>query len=319
MGADLAVECTVVYAELGLAVPQSPSMLAQTLVQQSREGATAGQIQISTRPLSAADVNDAMRAMPSGHDRLSMDSVLVLLDAAAMIAYAPYRSRVLLTGDPFASIDGLAETLQTDANTLRIRVHDALLSAEKIVTIAGSAFEAVTPVISQRPEHRVFPPIALQVASADPAPIFVVNNESESVLDELMTTLHEAFPEQEFEVFDPTTAFDRAWKAVLHVGIARSSISGARLNDAWAGGVPILQLVDQASLIAQHRRNPSSLVELVVEHGRTGLMFNSIDELVYALGDLLLDPLPLRHVAKAARRRVDPAAQWNSLLKALLQ
>ena len=76
-----------------------------------------------------------------------------------------------------ASIDGLAETLQTDANTLRIRVHDALLSAEKIVTISGSAFEAVTPVISQRPEHRVFPPIALQVASADPAPIFVVNNE----------------------------------------------------------------------------------------------------------------------------------------------
>ena len=319
MGADLAVECTVVYAELGLTVPQSPSMLAHTLVQQSREGATAGQIQITTRPLSAADVNGAMRAMPSGHDRLSMDSVLVLLDAAAMIAYAPYRSRVLLTGDPFASIDGLAQTLQADVNSLRIRVHDALLSAEKIVTIAGSAFEAVTPVISQRPEHRVFPPIALQVASTDPAPIFVVNNESESALEDLMTTLREAFPEQEFEPFDPATAFDRAWKAVLHVGIARSSISGARLNDAWAGGVPILQLVDQTSLIAQHRRNASALVELVVEHGRTGLMFHSIDELVYALGDLLLDPLPLRSVAKSARRRVDPAAQWNSLLKALLQ
>ncbi len=131
--------------------------------------------------------------------------------------------------------------------------------------------------------------------------------------------MRDAFPKQEFEVFEPATAFDRSWKAVLHVGIARSSLSGARLNDAWAGGVPVLQLLDQASLIAQHRRNPSSLLELIVEHGRTGLMFTSVDELVYALGDLLIDPLPLRSVAKGARRRADPAAQWNALLKALLQ
>jgi len=315
----LAVECTIVYADLGLAAPQSPSVLAQTLVQQSREGVTAGQISIATRPLSAADIEGAMRAMPSGHDRLSMDSMLILLDAGAMLAYAPYRARVLLTGDPFASVEGFAQALQIEANTLRVRLHDALLSAEKVVTIAGSAFEAVIPLMSQRPEHRVFPPIALHVAGADQAPIFVVNNEDEGALQNLMTALRDTFPAQEFQVFDPATAAEGPWKAVLHVGIARSSLSGARLNDAWAGGVPIIQLVDQASLIAQHRRNPGSLLEFVVEHGRTGLMFASVDELVHALGDLLIDPLPLRSVARNARRRVDPAAQWSSLLKALLQ
>jgi hypothetical protein len=315
----LAVECTIVYADLGLSVPQSPSVLAQTLVQQSREGAAAGNIRIVSRSLSTADVVGAIRAMPSGHDRLSMDSILVLLDAGAMLAHAPYRARVLLTDDPFESVDGLAQTLQIDANTLRIRLHDALLSAEKIVTISGAAFDAVTPLISHRPEPRVSPPIALQVSNAEQAPILVVNNDGEGALADLMTILRDAFPMQEFQVFDPATVFDRSWKAVLHIGIARSSRSGARLNDAWAGGVPVLQLVDQASLIAQHRRNPGSLLELVVEHGRTGLMFTFVDELIYALGDLLIDPLPLRSVARGARRRIDPAAQWNSLLKALLQ
>ena len=319
MGTSLAVECTIVYADVGLAVPQSPSVLAQTLVQQSREGTSAGQIRIVTKPLSAADIEGAIRAMPSGHDRLSMDSMLILLDAGAMLAYAPYRARVLLTGDPFASVEALAQALRLEANALRLRLHDALLSAEKVVTIAGSAFEAVTPLISQRPEHRVFPPIALHVASAEEAPIFVVNNEDEDALQDLMRVLRNTFPAQEFQVFDPATALECSWKAVLQIGIARSSLSGARLNDAWAGGVPIIQLVDQASLIAQHRRNPGSLLEFVVEHGRTGLMFSSVDELIYALGDLLIDPLPLRSVAKSARRRVDPAAQWSALLKALLQ
>ncbi len=315
----MAVECTIVYADLGPAAPQPPYALAQTLVQQSREGASAGQIRITTKPLAATDVQAAMRAMPSGHDRLSMDSMLVLLDAGAMLAYAPYRARALLTGDPFASVDRLAQTLQLDANALRVRLHDALLAAEKVVTIAGAAFEAVTPLIPQQLEHRVFPPIALSVASAEPAPIFVVNNMDEGTFGELMAVLTGTFPTQEFQVFDPATVFERSWKAVLHAGIARSSISGARLNDAWAGGVPIIQLVDQASLVAQHRRNPGSLLEFVVEHGRTGLMFASVDDLVYALGELLTDSLPLRSVAKTARRRVDPAAQWSSLLKALLQ
>ena len=315
----MAAECTIVYADLGLSAPQLPSVVAQTIAQHARDSLAASQFQILSRPLSAIDVRDAIRAMPSGHDRLSLDSDLLLLDAGAMLAYAPYRARVLLTGDPFASAEALAQLLELDANTVRIRLHDALLSAEKIVTIAGSAFDAIAPLISRKPEDRTFPPIALHAATAEQSAILIVNNEDESVLQDLLPQLNEAFPSQEFQTFDPATAFEAPWRAVLHLGIARSSLSGARLNDAWAGTVPVIQLVSHASLIAQHRRNPGSLLELVVEHGRTGLLFSSIDELMNALNDLLIDPLPLRSVARGARRRVDPAAQWNSLLKALLQ
>jgi hypothetical protein len=315
----LAAECTIVYADLGLSVPQSPSVVAQTIAQHARDSLTASQFQVLSKPLSGSDVRNAVRAMPSGHDRLSLDSDLVLLDAGAMLAYAPYRARVLLTSDPFASAEGLAQLLELDANAVRIRLHDALLSAEKIVTIAGPAFDAITPLISRKPEDRTFPPIALHAAATEESAILVVNNEEESALQDLLPILNEAFPSQEFRTFDPAAVFDSPWRAVLHLGIARSSLSGARLNDAWAGTVPVIQLVGHASLIAQHRRNPGSLLELVVEHGRSGLLFSSVDELVTALKDLLIDPLPLRSVARGARRRVDPAAQWNSLLKALLQ
>jgi hypothetical protein len=316
---SLAAECTIVYADLGLSVPQCPSVVAQTIAQHAKDSLAASQFRVLSRPLSAADVHDAIRAMPSGHDRLSLDTDLILLDAGAMLAYAPYRARVLLTGDPFACAEGLAQLLEVDANAIRIRLHDALLSAEKIVTTAASAYDAIAPLISRKPDDRTFPPIALRAAATEQSPILVVNNDDESSWQDVLPMLTEAFPSQEFHAFDPTAAFDGPWRAVLHLGIARSSLSGARLNDAWAGNVPVVQLVNHASLIAQHRRNPGSLLEMVVEHGRTGLLFSSIDELVNALNDLLLDPLPLRSVARGARRRVDPSAQWNSLLKALLQ
>ncbi len=315
----MAAECTIVYADLGLSVPHSPAVVAQTIAQHARDSLAASQFQVLSKPLSATDVFDAIRAMPSGHDRLSLDSDLILLDAGAVLAYAPYRARILLTCDPFASAEALAQLLGLDADTIRIRLHDALLSAEKVVTIASSAFDAIAPLISRKPEDRTFPPIALHGATEEQAAILIVNNEDESAVQDLLPMLTEAFPSQEFVVFDPATAFDGPWRMVLHLGIARSSLSGARLNDAWAGSVPVIQLVSHASLIAQHRRNPGSLLELVVEHGRSGLLFSSVDELMTALNDLLLDPLPLRSVARGARRRVDPAMQWNSLLRALLQ
>jgi hypothetical protein len=81
----------------------------------------------------------------------------------------------------------------------------------------------------------------------------------------------------------------------------------------------VLQTVNRASLMAHTRRQAGSLAEFVIEHGRTGLLFSNTDELFAALGDLLLDPLPGRSVARGARRRVDPPAQWDALLKAILQ
>ncbi len=157
----MGAECTIVYADLGLSVPQSPSVVAQTIAQHARDSLAASQFQVLSKPLSAIEVRDAIRAMPTGHDRLSLDSDLILLDAGAVLAYAPYRARILLTSDPFASAEALAQLLQLDADAIRIRLHDALLSAEKVVTIAGSAFDAIAPLISRKPEDRTFPPIAL--------------------------------------------------------------------------------------------------------------------------------------------------------------
>lgn len=291
--------------------------MARALAQQAKESLSAGQYDVTLKPLSPSDVQSAIRNMPSGHDRLALNGNLVLLGTAAMLAYAPYRARLVLTNDPFARAEAIAQELSYNADLLRVRLHDALISAEKVVCLGGPAFEAVAPLVARRPEDRMFPPMALSAAA--PAPLLVVSNEDERSALEMIGLLRESFPAEEFRAFDPATVFESPWKAVLQLGIARSSLPGARLSDAWAGSVPVLQLVNRTSLMAQSRRLAGVLSEYVVDHGRTGLLCAAPDDLVAALRDLLLDPLPMRSVARGARRKVDPAAQWDVLLKAILQ
>jgi hypothetical protein len=224
---------------------------------------------------------------------------------------------VVLTGDPFAGVDAIGTLLSRDADMLRVRLHDALISAEKVVCLGAPAFEAVAPLVARRPEDRMFPPMALSVCAQ--GPLLVVPNEDERSAQEMIKLLRECFPSEEFCAFDPATVYDNPWKALVHLGIARSSLPGGRLSDAWAGGVPVLQLVNRTSLVAQSRRLAGVLSEHVVDHGRTGLLCASPDEVVAALRDLLLDPLPMRSVARAARRKVDPAGQWDVLLRVILQ
>lgn len=315
----MAAQSTIVYADVALGAPQPPADVAKALAFQAKESLSAGQYDVRLKALSTDDVKDAIRAMPSGHDRLAMDNNLVVLGAGAMLACAPFRARIVITRDPFASTEQLALILGLGADMLRVRLHDALLGAEKVVCLGGPAFEAVAPLVSRRPEHSMFPPMAIGLAAEDKAPILVVSNEDERSGQEMLAALAKAFPSEDFRAFDPATVFDNPWKAMLQLGIARSSLPGGRLGDAWAGNVPVLQLVNRTSLMAQSRRLAGVFAEHVVDHGRTGLLLSNPEELIAALRDLLLDPLPMRSVARAARRKVDPAAQWDVLLRTVLQ
>lgn len=315
----MAAQSTIVYADLGFADAQAPAAVAQSIAEHAKESLVAGQYDVALKPLSAGEVRDAIAALPSGHERLAPDSKLILLDAGAMLAYAPYRARILLTSDPFAGAEGIAHMLGLSADALRIRLHDALVCADGVISLAAPAFDAIAPLVARRPENRMFPPMPLTAAGAGKGAILIVSNEDERALQEFSTLLRETFPAEDFVAFDPATVFDTPWTAVLQLGIAHSSLPGARLADAWAGSVPVMQLVNRTSLMAQNRRNPGTLSELAVEHGKTGLLFTAIEEFVSALRDLLLDPMPGRSVARGARRRVDPAAKWDVLLKAVLQ
>lgn len=314
----MATQSTIVFADMGADAPQAPSAVAAGIARQAHDSLAAGQYDVALKSMTAEEVRDAIRAMPVGHDRLSLDRDLVLLDSGALLAYAPYCARAVLTRDPFVGAEALATALELDVDSIRVRIHDALLAAHKVVCLGSAAFDAVAPLVSRKPEERMFPPVALPAAVVGGA-ILVVNNEDERAGRDLLTALADTFPSEDFRAFDPASAFDTQWRAAIHNGIARSSTPGARLSDAWAGGVPVLQMVNRASLLAHNRRQAGSLAEMAVEHGRTGLLFSGADEFFAVLRDLLLDPLPGRSVARGARRRVDPPAQWDALLKAILQ
>ena len=315
----MTAQSKIVYADLWADLPQLPSVVAGAITRAAKDSLTSGQYDVALQPLSVHDVRQAMREYPSDHERLSLDRNLVLLDAGAMLAYAPYRARIVLTGDPFEHADRASDTLQIDIDALRVRLHDALLSAHEVVVLGQKAFDAVVPFLSRHPRAMIFPATALRVDEAATAPILVVNNEDERSMMLVHAVIAEMFPAERFLVFDPVDVFDKAWKAALHIGVSQSSLPGARLSDAWAGNVPVLQLVNAIALGAQRRRHPDQLSSTVVEHGRTGLLVQTLDELVAALGDLLLDALPARAVARGAKRRVDPAADWDAILKIILQ
>ncbi len=306
----------IAYADADGAEP-SPSEIAHAIGRAARASLDAGKFDVALKPLSADDVKQAAEDRPVGHDRLAQDANLVLLDAGALIAYAPYCARVVLASDPF-DLD-FRKAFGLDADAARIRLHDALIGAASVVALGRPVFDAVTPLLPRRPEHREYPPLALRESSSADAPILVVNNEEPSTGQELTALLASAFPAQRFLCAGPRMAFEHAWKAVLQIGAAVSSRIGERLCDAWAGGVPLLQLVDPASLGAHRRRQAARRLEIVVDHGKSGLLYASLEEFTTGLGDFLIDPLPARAVARAARRRIDSAADWDGLLKAVLQ
>lgn len=304
------------YADLDSAGPHAPSAIAESIGRASKESLIAGQFDFALKPLQADEIHRAFREFPSGHERLSLDGNLVLLDAAAMLAYAPYRGTILLSADPFDGVGQIQRSLGIDSDLVRVRLHDALLTARRVIALGHSASLAMAPLLPRSAERRSLPSTAL---TASGSAILVVRNDDDHMADDTLHMLADTFGDQEFSLFDASTAFERNWKLVVQLGIAQSSLPGARLSDAWAGGVPVVQLVNPVSLRARRRRQAGPIADIVVEHGKSGLLCTAVDELRSLLADLLSDVLPARAVARSARQRVDPASEWDTLLKAIAQ
>ena len=250
----MSAQSTIVYADLCSAASQLPSAIAGSVARAAKESSASGQFDVALRPLSDDDVRQAVTEYPGGHERLSRDTNLVLLDTGAVLAYAPYRARVLLTTDPFVDVERISETLSINVDVLRVRLHDAFLMADNIITLGQAAFDAVAPLISRVPEAKVFPTKSLRFGESTTAPILVVTNEDERMGQQTLELLIETFPEERFVPFNASTAFNQAWKLVIQLGLAQSSVPGARLSDAWSGGVPVLQMVGPIAVSAYRRR-----------------------------------------------------------------
>jgi hypothetical protein len=309
---------TIVYADIDPGAPIQPSAVAGAIATAAKNSLSAGRLQINQRPVSVSEVRKSLTELSSGHERVAPDDNLILVGAGAMLAYAPYRARLLLTLDPFAGTEAYARALEWDADALRVRLHDSILCAEKIIALGNATFDAVLPFMPDWPQKRTYPTCPLRFSqSAGTAGILVVGNEGPEATKEAIALLAARFPTEEFSAFEPESVFARPWKMVIQLGLVRDLGLGARLTDAWAGGVPVLQYVDPQRLDAQRRRRHRGVVAFV-EHGKTGLMVPTIDELVRSLGELLADSLPARAVARSARYRVDPAAEWDALLAELV-
>lgn len=308
---------TIVYADIDGAVSPQPSAVASSIAAAAKDSLSAGQFQIVQKPLSLGDVRECLRDLPIGHEHLDLDDNLILLDAGAMIAYAPYRGRIVLTTDPFAHAEAYAGILGVDANVLRVRLYDALLSAEKVIALDTRTFDAVLPLLPFRPGKRNFPATPLRPSQAAGAGILVVGNDDPDAMKQVMARFERELPDEKFVAYDAGSVFEQPWKMVLHLGLIRDCGPGARLADAWSGGVPVLQCVDPARLDA-YRRRQHQAVHAFVEHGKTGLLFPTMEELIRALKELSSDSLPARSVARGARHRVDPAAEWDALFAEIL-
>jgi hypothetical protein len=313
---ELTAQSTIVFADLSLAGQPSPSAVAESFARAAKDSLAAGQFDLALRSLSADDILRSIQDFPLGHERLSLDTTLVLLDAGAMLAYAPYRGTLLLTSDPLEQIDALHQSLGVDADLVRVRLYDALLAAKKVISLGFATPSGITPFLRTDMDRRMTPSTTLR---GEGDAILVVGNGEVDELGDVQSLLAMAFPEQKFVAFDPSTVFDQTWKLVVHLGFARSSTPGARLGDAWVGGVGVVQLINPDTLQAQRRRHSERLSEVLVEHGKTGLLCSTTEELKSRLGDLLVDILPVQVLARGTRRRANLAGEWDVLLKAVLQ
>jgi len=280
-------------------------------------GAAMSTESISARGLELADAQLATSMWNRDVDREAWGFNFILMDAAAMSAYASYRSTILLTDDPFASASQWAQMMQVELDDLRIRLHRALMNASKIVVLDRDVERAVAPMLSQPVRWSAFPAMPLRVSNSKAHVLMVVHERQGELAEAARNALMQAFPDVNLIVANDARVFDRAWYAVAHVGRATSSIPGLRLRDAWAGALPTLQLVDGEN--PQFVRTGDKAAELTIDHGKTGLFSSTVEGLVAAFGDLLADPVAARVIARAAQQRVDVAKEWESLAGELLQ
>lgn len=133
----MASHSIIAFADLGPEAPQPPSLVANAIMQAARDSLSSGQFEVAAHSMTAADVRRMMLDLPSGHERLSQDRNLILLGAAAVFAYAPYRGRAVLLDDPFDQVDHIAHDLDIDADAVRIRLHEGLCTAETVTVLSS--------------------------------------------------------------------------------------------------------------------------------------------------------------------------------------
>ena len=300
-----------------LPVSRTAKAARLSLVAALSGGAAANRLSLSAKELELAEAHAALTAWDRDIEREAWGANYILADAVAMAAFASYRSTVLVMDDPFAGAAGWAQVLQVEPDVLRVRLQRSVMNAERVVAVGRAAERTVAPLSIRPVRYSSLPPMPLKASNAQTHVLMIVHTGYEELARGARHTLAAIHPETKFAIRDDRDAFERSWYAVIHIGPATSEEPGTRLQDAWAGGTPVLQLANPED--ARFVRTEGTDQVLLVDPGRTGFLCPTIDALVTAFGDLMDDAVAARALARAAQRQVDAGRAWQSAAAEILQ
>jgi hypothetical protein len=268
---------------------------------------------LSVQPLNDADARTAVDRFPLGNDREAAN--LILMDAAAMCAYAPYRATIVATENPFCRAGELASALRLDTDDVRVRIHHALCNASKVVSLGRNVAASLQPFLPHKQRVLDFPPVPLVWGSADKQILTVIHPGSEELGTMVLAALSSALADWDF-VRDLTDIFEMPWNAAVHIGPATSLEPGCRLRDCWAGNVPVFQIAGREG---RRIRRPDRLLPLFVTEGTTGRLCEPVEALLSALRNFAADPDPVRETRLAVQNEADWPTAWASIASEILQ
>lgn len=304
------------YFATGRGTPVEPSVLAVELASHFAASPHALTSSMVLEPLTGEEAKSKLDEMPDGNIRTTGDVNLVLMGAIAAAVFAPFNARIVLGSDPFEEIKRAAPLFGRSEKYLTIRLHDALLRANQTITLDQNTFTSIAAVLPRRPVLSL-PPAPLSVSKDPAGPVLVIGNAGVRHLDRIKAALARAFPKLAFEQYDRETVFHRSWSVVIQLGLCTATEPGARLRDAWAGNVPVIQFVDQQMQRGAAKQQHWPL-EQMVQPGATGMLSRSLGELLHAVGNLASDTMVRRALAKAAAARFSGRAVWNNVVEAVV-
>jgi len=252
-----------------------------------------------------------MAAEPLGHMRSRGECFNPIVLDAASIAYAPYSSRLLLTTDPFLLCDAVEKRVSVPASKLLVRVHHALLNAERVIVLGGKNVLPIASMMTVPPTVLDSPPSPLSYGTMDEGGVLVVPSD-EAIWENVRDELFQRFPLVRFCRFDHCNVFQKKWRIVLHIGAASLSEPGARLADAWAGNVPVIQLVTDTQGAGREER------DVYVSPDVSGLLALSFPELLLHLENLINNELMTSTLVQSAGQKGGGELYWKSLLEKIV-
>lgn len=307
------METVLVYADAQGDLPAVPQVTAKARLSMLSAAVDACKehMHLVAQALDSVSAGAAIERFALGNDREGAN--LVLLDAAAMCAYAAYRATIVAAEDPFRGAQDIADALQLHPDEVRLRMHNALCNAAKIISLGRNVAASLEPLLPKRQSWFEFPPVPLVQGIADKRVLAVVHPEADSFSRTVLAALKDHLPDWEF-VLDQTDVFELPWYAAIHIGHATSPEPGSRLEDCLAGGVPVFQIIDPQS------RNIRAVgTASIVTEDRGSRLCHGIDELVSALRDFAADPDAVRRQSASARAEMDSAAAWARIMTEVLQ